>query len=301
MDIRQQTERYWTSITTRKRNPIKGSTRSSYNSYIQNWILPELGAMQVADVENGVVKALVAKLAESGLSAATIAGITNCVKGIVASCQDQNGNQLYPRTWNNDFIDAPLITDQKTPIITALEAHRAISTTSGQYRPFFALLAGSGLRIGEIRALRGAPVCGSSYWDANRAVLAINRAIYNGKEQSTKTTAGVREVDLHPDLNRFMIETLPNAGTDYLFQSEANGPIREKSARRVLKDLGIPGFHSFRRFRITHLEAQNVPLSLMNFWAGHADKTVHDRYVKIGRDIQVRREWAEKAGLGFEL
>lgn len=301
MLVREQSELYWNQLTKRKRSPIKASTQKAYRTYLRNWILPEIGHLPIESVENGTLKALVARLAESGKSAATIAGVTNCVKGIVASANDQNGNQLYPRVWNSDFIDAPVISGQKAPIITVLEANRCISTTSGGYQALFALLAGTGLRIGEALALRGCPTPGHSYYDADRAVLVVNKTLYNGKEQSTKTAAGVREVDLSPDLNAFLMAKCQSRNESFLFQSEKKGPMRENSARKILEDLNVPPFHSFRRFRITHLAKQNTPRELIDFWAGHAGKDIHDRYVKIGSDIEARKTWADKAGLGFEL
>jgi hypothetical protein len=34
---------------------------------------------------------------------------------------------------------------------------------------------------------------------------------------------------------------------------------------------------------------------------GHADESMSDLYDKIREDIGFRKEWAEKAGFGFEL
>jgi len=59
-------------------------------------------------------------------------------------------------------------------------------------RVLFALLAGTGLRIGEALALKH-----SDFSDGFR-VLRVNRSLWKGKEQSPKTENAVREVDLHP-------------------------------------------------------------------------------------------------------
>lgn len=38
-----------------------------------------------------------------------------------------------------------------------------------------------------------------------------------------------------------------------------------------------------------------------NFWSGHAQTHVSERYIKLLRDRDYRLEWAEKIGIGFEL
>jgi integrase len=61
------------------------------------------------------------------------------------------------------------------------------------------------------------------------------------------------------------------------------------------------GFHSFRRFRVTHLRKQGTPEDLLRFWIGHGDKTITDRYAKLRNDRSFRKAVAESAGIGFAL
>ena len=68
-----------------------------------------------------------------------------------------------------------------------------------------------------------------------------------------------------------------------------------------LKKAGVPGFHSLRRFRTTHLRMQQCPEDLIRFWLGHGSNSVTDRYSKVAEQREWRKEWAEKVGLGFEL
>jgi hypothetical protein len=61
------------------------------------------------------------------------------------------------------------------------------------------------------------------------------------------------------------------------------------------------GFHSFRRFRVTHLRKQGTPEDLLRFWIGHGDKTVTDRYAKLCEDVNFRQSVPEQVGIGFQL
>jgi hypothetical protein len=37
------------------------------------------------------------------------------------------------------------------------------------------------------------------------------------------------------------------------------------------------------------------------FWSGHTGQGITDRYSKLAENVELRKEWAARAGLGFEL
>jgi len=303
MTFETQAELYMKSIQTRRRKPVRSSTMKVYQSYLDSRILPKLGRFDVRDVENGVVREFIASL--TSLSPATVNLIFKVIKAVVSSAVDKNGNELYPRKWNSDFIDLPMIdkTTQDTPTLTSEKVTQAVLTASGQYRAMFCLLAASGLRIGEALALQDGPGDGhGSYWDANRGILHVKTCLVDGEVQNTpKTDASIRQVDLAPEINEYLKQAgLPLTG--FLFRNNEGGPVRIGTAYRSLERAGISeGFHAFRRFRITHLETQGVPRGLSMFWTGHQARDVHEGYIKIGQDLQTRQDWARRAGIGFQL
>jgi hypothetical protein len=45
-----------------------------------------------------------------------------------------------------------------------------------------------------------------------------------------------------------------------------------------------------------------VPWDLEKFWIGHANKDVTDKYAEqLKNDVEYRKKWAEKVGLGFSV
>jgi intergrase/recombinase len=57
-----------------------------------------------------------------------------------------------------------------------------------------------------------------------------------------------------------------------------------------------------RRFKITHLRGQQVPEDIIEYWAGHgSQKSITDRYSKLAQNKVLRKEWCEKASLGFSI
>lgn len=301
MNIEQQAEHYLAYLESRRRNPIKPNTIKSYRSQLRTWIVPLIGAEDLATFENGAMRKFVGKLAAADLSVASINGVINLVKGIIRSATDENGNEMYPRTWNNNFIDLPIIDprSQKAPIISREALQEAISGAQEKFKPLYSFLAGTGLRIAEALAVQGGPDDGrGSFWSRDRRTIVVRGQIQDGEFRAPKTTAGYREVDVCPELCS-ALAGLNDQG--YLFEHRGK-PIPVSTAREALNRDGIPGFHSLRRFRATRLREVGVPEDILKFWLGHsATQDITDRYSKLAQNVALRREWADRAGLGFRL
>jgi integrase len=309
MNFQEQSQVFLASRTDRQRDPVKASTLVSYRSRLQNHILPALGDLDIASFGNGAMKTFAKDLVRKGLAPKTVLETVNVVKLVVASAVSPDGDYLYPRQWNHEFIDLPRVADQKQPTLTPEQLKAALADPA--YGMFYALLAGTGLRLGEALALRFGAISKKTAWTPTSAVLRVRTAICqnNGKEGLPKTPAAVRDIDLHPDLNVRLLEYVRDLGLsptdeDFVFHSPKTGctALCESTIRKEsLKPLGIEGFHTFRRFRLTHLREQRVPEDIIRGWMGHAGAGVTDRYSKMMENVELRKTWAEKAGLGFEL
>ena len=55
----------------------------------------------------------------------------------------RHGEDLYPRKWNNEFIDLPEIRDQRTPSFTGEELTQIVASAKGQFRLLYSLLGGA--------------------------------------------------------------------------------------------------------------------------------------------------------------
>jgi hypothetical protein len=56
------------------------------------------------------------------------------MKAVAASAIDENGEEKFPRKWNDGFIDAPLIEKQNQPTTTAEGMQHILENATGQYR-----------------------------------------------------------------------------------------------------------------------------------------------------------------------
>jgi integrase len=284
----EQAEAYIADIA----GAARPNTLHVYRSLLDRRILPAIGGLDLAEVDNKTAKSLVSRLAEAELSPATISLAVTLVKQIVKSAVDSRGNCLHPVVWNSDFIKAPKVDPdtQKAPITASQTLQNALETTNGSIQALVAILASTGLRIGETLAIGQGNV-----WDPIQGSITVSGTLVMGTFQpAPKTKAGKRTVDLHPEVNALLRSQFANLEGPMF-------PDSESTYRRKFKALGIEGFHALRRFRITHLELASVPESLIKFWAGHAGKDVTARYTKVGNEIAARKDWSEKAGLGFQL
>jgi len=169
----------------------------------------------------------------------------------------------------------------------------------------FALLAGTGLRIGEALGLKlGAHLSGDF------STISVRQSVWRGSVQTPKTDNAVREIDVPSSLAALLKASVGGRTSGFLFQTESGRPLTQRNVLRdglgkIRRDLNLEygkAFHSFRRFRTAHLRKNRVPWDLQKLWLGHASQDVTDRYAEqLKEDVEWRKQEAEKAGLGFKL
>ena len=304
LTFKQQGELWLRSLANRKRNPVEQTTIDTRRYALDKWIYPCLGETHLVDVNNHALKELVERMAQS-LSPATIRDYGNIVKAVVASAIDQNGEEKFPRKWNDEYIDAPIIKQQRQPTSNCAGISDILLFALDQYRMLYALLAGCGpLRVGEALGLEIDKHISSDF----RTLSIVQKAKRGEIQTYLKTKNGTRQVDLCSALASMLREYVGDRSSGLLFRSSTGAQLLQSN---ILSDSLHPvldyiahdrgGFNIFRRFRLTHLETSACPDALNHFWSGHAPKHISERYVKLAQDRDFRLSWAEKIGLGFEL
>jgi integrase len=141
------------SLSTRRRRPLKPATVYGWQHCLDRWILPNLGDKLLSEVRNSALRQFVEILSAADLAPKTIVNVVTVVKFVVASAVDEEGDQIHPRIWNHEFIQLPLIIKEKQnrPTINEAEISAMLTTLKGRDAVLVALVAGTGLRIGEAR------------------------------------------------------------------------------------------------------------------------------------------------------
>lgn len=289
LTFREQAEVWLNNLQTRKRDPIKPVTAIQFRSHL-NTLLPLIGDTPLASVNNRALKELVPKLRGSPK---TVQCFLTTTKAVVGSLLDEDGQPIYKTKWNSSFIDSPDVCHQDQPSFDSQQVADIVCRGNGSAL-LYKLAGGTGLRIGEILALDVPDLKG-------RTLTITKNLSQKGEIGTPKTEAGNRLVDLSPNLADELSEHL-RGRTGFMFETRTQSTA-SLHLNQILTCLGIKeprmGFHSFRRFRITHLGKNKVTNELIRFWVGHSKPDITARYDKIDQDEKYRLAEAERVGLGF--
>ncbi len=126
--------------------------------------------------------------------------------------------------------------------------------------------------VGEIAGLRLTDVDGER--------LTVNQSVWGGKDQSPKTNSANTDSWAVSQLISLLWEQIARQsakGHEYLFSASTGRPVDMNGHRRrkmtaLPKSLVIPqaGFHTFRHFNVSLLDALRVPLKTVEERAGDA-------------------------------
>ncbi len=149
--FREQAACWLESARKRKRKPVALSTIEDWERVLKNWLNPNVGDLPLSEINNGAMKKLVAVMSKAGLSAKTIETYSGVAKMVVASAVNSEGEQLYPRKWNHEFIDMPVVEQakQNTPSFSSEVMTGLATWKKPRERMIFILCGAAGLRIGE--------------------------------------------------------------------------------------------------------------------------------------------------------
>ena len=300
--FREQAKWFLDHSMNRKRNPVKPATMTTWQNCVDKWLNPNLGDLPLSCLTNATVKTVVTKMHEARLSAKTISNYVGLVKLVVASAIDENGDELFPRKWNHEFLDLPLVENQHKPTFTPEEMTAIAHKADGQERILYSLLAGTGLRVGEAFGLE------LKHLSPDCRTITIEQSCWEGDLQTPKTKNAYRQVDLCIALADLLKAFIGGRQSGLVFTNRVGKPLSQSKVLRrslypTLNEIGAEkaGFHAMRRFRTTWLRKQRAPEDLITFWLGHAKQSVTDGYSMLAQDVEFRREVAEKLGTGFTV
>jgi integrase len=230
--FRQQAERWLHDSEHRKRNPVASSTLESWRSALNKWLLPALGDVPLAGVNNQALKTLVAKLdqAKPKLSAKSINNYVQVVKMVVASAINEDGEPMYPPKWNHQFIDLPKVDKrkQRTPCFSAETVTALVATATEEWEwMLYILCAASGLRIGEALGID------IEHISPDRSMIGVRQKVRKCRiEKSLKTENAEREIDLHSSVASLLRDFI-GTRKGLLFPTRAGKPISDSNFRNL--------------------------------------------------------------------
>lgn len=252
-------------------NPTKPSTLRRYRTSLQYHILPFFGDMILQGITVATIKQWVI-WASDEWSAKTV----NNAQGVL--------NLIFEYALEKDIIrknpchNVKYRKITKTPrtLLTINELNELyhLPWPSERHRQMFLFACITGMRIGEISALKKTDVKGN--------YLDVTKTYVERVGVGTTKTDVCRFV---PIPEGFVFADSPN---DWLFGAEDNLPIMPhciyNALMRRCEKLGIDvkgrkiTLHSLRNFFISYMQGENVPLNKIKAVVGHRDKDMTDWY-----------------------
>ncbi|MGH9170318.1 MAG: tyrosine-type recombinase/integrase [Acidimicrobiales bacterium] len=274
-------------------NRLSQKTRFDYRHSADDYVRPHLGSKRVRDVTPEVVLAWQRKLTKQGgtkaakpLAANTVrlarAPLSGAFKMATASgLISINPMVGTPRPTPSRSIPRHWTPEQAREFLTLMEVDRTW--------PLWAFLLGSGLRIGELVALRWPNV--HLEGQSVRVVEFVSTLGHETVASHGKSRDAVRTIDLDDGLVSVLRrqretqagEQLARADwtdSDYVFTKPPGGPYHPQYLSRLLAryttELGLPRLtaHGLRHTSATLMLALGVPPKVAAERLGHADPTL---------------------------
>jgi len=262
----------------------KPSTQSTTRGQLKR-LTCAFGNKDIRQIDAGDFQRIIAKMEAEGLNPKTIRNLWSTVRLIwEAALAQKYVDALLPRP------KLPRLCKKRPRYFRLEGVAQIIAHSQGELRTFYWLAAESGLRAGELCALR--------LIDVEIDRLTVNQAVWHGRiEDSPKTDNSVRTIALSPELGEMLwlqAEHQRSNGHTLLFSTSNGRPwdsslLVKRKLRPLLLVLGIPqaGLHAFRHFNASLLSSLCTPLKMIQERLGHASAG------SMTLDVYVHSEWSQ--------
>jgi integrase len=275
------------------RTRLAPSTYEAYRINLRLHVLPRLGERTLSSLRTEDVDRLVAALEAEGKAAGTVRNVIVPLRKLLADAVRQGLLMANPAS-RADLPPAQDFAGKEIPQ-THIEAIRSALVELAPAEPFrngsdlfyvhlFDVALGTGLRLGELRALRFGDV------DRDRRLIRVERAYSLRELKRPKTDAGVRSVPLFASVDAALrvlaareLERGRYAPHELVFATVRGTPLHPPNFyRRVwqpaLRNAGLAGegyrFHDLRHTCVSRLVAAGADVKLVQAVAGHSNPLI---------------------------
>lgn len=280
----------WPSFVANKN--YKPSTLYSYQSLIDNFILPNLGKMHLDEIRPRDLTMFFEGLRAKKVSGKYLVNVYCLVK------------MMFDLAVEYDLIDVspvrrklhrPQWERKEKPALSAEEIRKIIENIADDHRTLFITVAVTGLRLGELLALRW------SNLSIEQRQLSVTHNLWRGQLVSPKTKASIKSIRIPAALATMLEEHREQsrwiAPDDFVFCREDGSPLDPDTLRkRVLYPAisaanieRIPRAHGFHLFRhsagsIVHAQTRDLKMAQQLLRHSRIDTTA-DVYVHVDEAV----------------
>jgi integrase len=256
----------WKALILSQKKP---STQLTIRGHLDNYLLPVLGDTEVRAIQTENVQSILSNL-RARISPKTIRNIKATVSMMWRIARAWG----YTEEDVSIGLDLPQVTRPKQPFFTGSQMGRIVKVAMEPQATFYWLAAETGLRAGELVALRKSDV------DLPKRRLSVGQSIWKGTVQTPKTESSVRTLSISRQLAKRLSTHLmrkPNLESEFVFCTRTGSPwdpnlVVKRKLWSTLKTLEYPrcGLHAFRHGNATLMDALGVPLKVRRYRLGHS-------------------------------
>jgi integrase len=286
-----------------ERDPVRSPrTVDHLRSRLELHVIPAIGSLKAADVDERTVRDLAAKLTRNGAAASTVRGVGSALSqtfrwALAERLVSHNPVRLAREAFPRELAPRDAAPYQARAL-TDEEISAALGNVGETYRPVVAFMAETGCRVSEAVAMRWQDV------DLRRGVWTVAGQLHDGKVRPAKTAASTTTVPISDEAVRVLREHrqelarkrgLPAVHADrFVFQTRSGRPHSRRNVGRAwheaLADAGISGahLHSLRTSFVSRLLARGVDPARVSALARHSRVTTTlDVYARVqGGDVR---------------
>ncbi|HLQ44700.1 MAG TPA: tyrosine-type recombinase/integrase, partial [Planctomycetaceae bacterium] len=251
---------------------LKLSTQHGYKTVLAKHLLPYWRDWRLRDIGRQDVQQWVADRFRQKLGWQTVRNSWTLLSGILETAVEYGYLSMNPARGvkfpEKELKEAPVL-------FTAEDFMKLLEQLDEPYRTMARLIALTGLRIGELLAVRWRCL------DLEIGTLSVRESVYEGKFQSPKTRKSRRTMPLGPQiivwLREHRLRAKRTESDDLVFGNRKGQPLREsKLLRNVLQPaaeragLGRVTWHQFRHIHSSLLNDLRVPVKIAQEQLGHS-------------------------------
>jgi len=268
-------EQFFNRYMEAKKASLKPSTWTSYEVAFRRHILPILGKKRLRDLRPVDIQAWVDEISQNGLSPATVG---RCYRYLRACVRQAEAWEIID---HNPFkgIILPRVPRKELDFLNADEIRCLLDAAKFPEKALFAILALSGLRLGEALGLQWKDI------DYGMHAIYVTKAFsYWGGIQEPKTESSRRAVTLLPVLADILMDYAAFLGNtnpdDFLFQTRGLRPLDPANARKrfeaTLARAGLKRvtLHSLRHSYASLMLSSGANIKALSHALGHASVTM---------------------------
>ncbi|MGY1762453.1 tyrosine recombinase XerC [Geodermatophilus sp. SYSU D00779] len=285
--------------------PLAPRTAELYRAQLKNHILPALGSTPLRQLEASAVRAWYGKLSgPSGPGQVTAAKCYRLLRAICTTAVDDNLIARNPCSIRGAGQERP----SERPMFTLAQVQALVEAVKDRWRALILLAAWTGLRLGELSALR------REHLDLETGTVTVKSAVVDviGQGRSygpPKSAAGRRTVAIPPhiigDLEHHLAMYAQPGPQGLVFVGPKGGPIRRNNfSSRVwapaAEAAGLPAgshLHDLRGWGATIAARHGATTKELMHRLGHASPAAALRYQRAEQERDAALAAAMSAAL----